>query len=398
MLSDDEIKELFFSLESDRVERKRTYEKSNAENIKKTICAFSNDLQNHKKDSVIFIGQDDDLSCANLLINDDLIQTIHADVTSGNIQPRPNVQIKQNIIINDCKLIAIIVTPNSNAPVNFKGSVYVRVGSSNALATPDQGRQLLEKNRFSNIPFDRKEVLSAGIDDLDIFSFEREFIPLFFSRETIEQNGRSLEQKLQAAKALSLNNYPTPAGLLFFGKMPTHHIPCAYISWRRVKGINLTDPSLDARDIYGTLFEQIKKIEDIFDSHNSENLIMGEGVHTREQLYPKAAFQQLIRNAVFHRNYEGTNAPVRVIMYDDKVEIINPGGLFGSVELSNLGIMSDSRNTTILEYAKVYGLFEKQGMGIQIARKSCEIAGLLPPLFENTQSYFKVTLYNRNAS
>jgi len=97
--------------------------------------------------------------------------------------------------------------------------------------------------------------------------------------------------------------------------------------------------------------------------------------------YPIAALQQLTRNAILHRNYEGTNAPVRISWFNDRIEIQNPGGPFGQVTRQNFGQegLTDYRNPNLAAAMKDLGYVQRFGLGIQIARKELAKNGN-PPL------------------
>jgi ATP-dependent DNA helicase RecG len=85
--------------------------------------------------------------------------------------------------------------------------------------------------------------------------------------------------------------------------------------------------------------------------------------------YPIAALRQFTRNALMHRNYEGSNAPTRVYWFSDRIEISNPGGLFGQVTRDNFGRgASDYRNPLIAEVMRNLGYVQRFGMGIPLAR------------------------------
>src|SRR6202012_4700480 len=75
MLTDDEITALFRDTESESAERKRNFQ-SAADRIRQAICAFANDLPNHRKPGVVFIGQEDDGRCAGITVDDDLLKTL----------------------------------------------------------------------------------------------------------------------------------------------------------------------------------------------------------------------------------------------------------------------------------------------------------------------------------
>ena len=80
--------------------------------------------------------------------------------------------------------------------------------------------------------------------------------------------------------------------------------------------------------------------------------------------------QQLTRNAVMHRSYEGTNSPIMVYWFDDRIEIINAGGLFGRMTPENFGRpgFADYRNPNIAEVMKILGFVQRFGVGVQMAQ------------------------------
>jgi predicted HTH transcriptional regulator len=100
--------------------------------------------------------------------------------------------------------------------------------------------------------------------------------------------------------------------------------------------------------------------------------------------YPLSALQQLTRNALMHRSYEGTNAPVMVYWFDDRIEIINAGGPFGRVTPENFGKpgFADYRNPTIAETMKILGFLQRFGVGIQMAQKDLKANGNPPAEFK----------------
>lgn len=101
----------------------------------------------------------------------------------------------------------------------------------------------------------------------------------------------------------------------------------------------------------------------------------------RKSPYPLSALQQLIRNAVMHRTYENTNAPVRVYWFDDRIEIYSPGGPYGTVTRENFGRpgVSDYRNAALAAVLKTLGYVQRFGVGIAEARRALAGNGN-PPL------------------
>ncbi|HXG23994.1 MAG TPA: hypothetical protein VNJ09_05510 [Chthonomonadales bacterium] len=79
-------------------------------------------------------------------------------------------------------------------------------------------------------------------------------------------------------------------------------------------------------------------MDEIFEAHISTATdIVSQPVELKHPDYPIAALQQIARSAILHRNYEGTNAPVRIYCFSDRVEILSPGGPFGQVSCKNFG-------------------------------------------------------------
>ena len=106
------------------------------------------------------------------------------------------------------------------------------------------------------------------------------------------------------------------------------------------------------------------------------------------------ALRQIIRNAVMHRTYEATYAPVRVSWFNDRIEVISPGGAFGTVTAANFGHpgLTDYRNPNLADAMKTLGYVQRFGVGIGIARRQLEQAGHPPPEFDASGSFVRVTV------
>jgi len=113
--------------------------------------------------------------------------------------------------------------------------------------------------------------------------------------------------------------------------------------------------------------------------------------------YPLAALQQLTRNAVLHRTYDGTNAPVRLHWFSDRIEIQSPGGPFGQVTVENFGRsgVTDYRNPHLAEVMKNLGYVQRFGLGIPLAREALEKNGNPPPRFVVEAAHVLVEVWRR---
>ena len=164
MLDTAEIEALFRDQESDRVERKASF-KNKREEIRQAICAFANDLPNHRRPGVIFVGQNDDGSCAGLAITDEMAREAGGYRGDGQILPFPTLTVSRRRI-DGCEVLAIVVPPHERPPVRVDGRTWIRVGPRRGLATEEEERRLSEKQQWLNVPFDMRPIRAAGLDSL----------------------------------------------------------------------------------------------------------------------------------------------------------------------------------------------------------------------------------------
>jgi ATP-dependent DNA helicase RecG len=380
-MDDGELLNLLSDLESDRVERKESI--SESVKIREAICAFANDMPNHRKPGVIFIGAKDNGSSTGLKITDELLLTLSDMRSDGNILPIPSMTVQKRVL-GGCDLAVVEVIPSDFPPVRYKGRVWIRVGPRRAVASPDEERRLVEKRKSRDLPFDLHPIVSASLSDLDLDLFKRVYLPAAVDPEVLLENNRSEEEQLASLRfiTMDLEPIPTVVGILTVGRSPTDFIPGAYIQFLRIDGRDLSDPISDQKRIVGPLPECLKYLDLIL----SANIriftdIVSESTEIRKPDYPLEALQQLTRNAVMHRDYMGSNAPVRLTWFSDRVEIQNPGGPFGQVTCLNFGTpgVTDYRNPSITEAMRSLGFVQKFGVGILLARKALHV-NQNPPL------------------
>lgn len=242
---------------------------------------------------------------------------------------------------------------------------------------------------LSNRSFDALTLPSATLADLDRVRFEHDYLPAAFAPDVLQANDRTIEQRLAVTKMIDGADtaVPTVLGILVLGKSTRDFLPGAYIQFLRIAGSGLADPVVDELAVDGPVTDLLRRIDDKLESHNRTAVNITAGPREeRTSLYPIAALQQLVRNAVMHRTYEATHAPVRVYWYDDRIEIMNPGGPFGIVSIENFGEpgVADYRNPNLAEAMRVLGFVQRFGFGLAIARRALADNGN-PPLELNVQ-------------
>ena len=370
--TDEQLEALLADIESDYGERKESWKGDAPETGRQAVCAFANDLPDHRRPGVLFVGARGDGTPSNLPITDELLRTLSDIRTDGNILPPPSILVEKRTL-KGSEIAVVTVQPSESPAVRYKGRIWIRVGPRRAVASSQEERILNEKRRYKDIPFDVQPLPSCVLSVLSRVLFEQEYLPNAVAPDILAANERSYEEKMASCRMIASVDDLTPTilGVLVLGLSPRDLVPGAYIQFLRIAGTELTDPIQDEDPIDGPLGQMLRQIDDKIDSHNrSEVDIKSADREVRTMPYPRVALQQLIRNAVMHRTYENTNAPARVYWFDDRIEISNPGGPFGIVTRENFGRpgITDYRNPNLADAMRVMGFVQRFGIGIQTAR------------------------------
>jgi len=348
---------------------------------------------------VLFIGVNNDGQPVSLAITDQLLQDVASMRSEGQILPFPSMDVQKRKL-KGADVAVALVHPSAAPPVRFNGAVWIRSGPRRGIATPDDERRLNEKRRYKDLPADLRPIESAPLDALDENLFKRTYLPAALSREVLEQNQRSTEHQLVAVRFARSEEpiVPTVLGMLVIGRSPTEWLPGAYVQFVRFDGPNLTDPIKNQREVRGALPELLSTIDDVL-RNNIETAAEFRNSETEVNHpdYPLAALQQIVRNALMHRTYENTNAPVRLNWFSDRVEVQNPGGPFGQVTKENFGNpgANDYRNPNLAAVMKELGYVQRFGVGIAVARKEMSENGNPAPEFIVEQQHVAVILRRR---
>lgn len=388
--SDQELEELLHDTESDLAERKKNFKGDISQKGRQAVCAFANDLPNHNKPGVLFIGAGDDGLPSNEPITDELLCALADMKTDGNILPLPVFSVEKRIL-KGAEMAVVTVVPSDMPPVKYRGRIWIRTGPRRSIANEQEERILNEKRRYKNLPFDIYPIQSAKVTDLAKLVFENEFLPAAFASDILEANDRTYEDRLASCKMIVSPDHTTPTvlGLLAIGKSPQDFLPGASIQFLRIDGTDLADPVVDEENIGGAVVEMLRRTEEKLKAHNRTAIdITSTPTHRVAMPYPPAAIQQILYNAVLHRTYENTNAPVRIYWFNDRIEINSPGGPYGNVTPENFGNpgITDYRNPNIADVLKTFGFIQAFGRGIAIARREMEKNGNPPLEFETNQS------------
>ena len=386
-LTDEELLTLIHDLESDRAERKQTWKGDAPEKGRQAVCAFANDLPSYRLPGVLFVGIKDDGSPMGpeFVVTDELLMTLADIKTDGKITPPPTLTVaKRHLMGRDVAVVA--VWPADAPPVRLDGRIWIRTGPRRGQASAQDERVLNEKRRYRDRTFDTHPVSGSSLDDLSRTHFENEY-------RRRQWRGCVGSQWPQLRRAAGIAGHDCQrgrsdtyrGGVANVGKKPRTWVPSAYIQFLRIRGTQLGDPVVDDPEIDGNLDTMLRRLDDKLKATMSVSVDFTSGTTTevRATPYPFSALQQIARNAVMHRTYEGTNAPVRIYWFDDRIEISNPGGPYGAVTQENFGRpgASDYRNPVLAGALKNLGFVQRFGFGIAEARRAMAANGNPMPEF-----------------
>ena len=383
--TNDQLLQIIAAGRSDRVEFEETLSGTAPTLIREAICAFANDLPDHKQPGYIFVGVKSDKEIVGVPVTDDLLQQLVAMRNDGSIVPTPSLTVGKYIL--EGKEVAVVkVGPSDSPPVLYNGYIHVRTGPLNSYATEQDIAILYKKRPYKYLSFDVHPVPRSNIIDLDLNLFEQ-YLSQIYSKNILESDNRSIEDKLVATKMIFATDDPlaTVLGILVIGKCPQDYIRNAYIKFLKINGCNETDEIVDETNIKGTIFDMLNRIDEKLGAYNNM---------PDKEIYPLAALQETVRNAIMHRQYENTKEPVKVCWFNDRIEIINPGGPYGVISSENFGRagLTDYRNPKLAEAMEALGFVKHYGFGIPFSNKLLKEAGHPELEFTVKRHEVKVTI------
>ncbi len=201
----------------------------------------------------------------------------------------------------------------------------------------------------------------------------------------------------------------TLTAVLMFSLYPQAYFPQLSIIASRVPGIEMGEVDetgrrfLDSKRIEGNLVEILEGAVSFLRSNMRVAVRIDPKTGKRQDIpeYPLDAFREAVLNALVHRDYSThtENMPIQLIMFYDRVEIRNPGGLYGRLTVDQLGkVQPDTRNPALITMMEALGQTENRYSGIPRIRRAMADAGLPEPVFRDDRWEFSVCLYNRETA
>ena len=381
MITTNEIRALLNDIENDRVER--TISTTNTDKFGQAICAFANDLPNHKQPGYLFLGVADDGTVQGINVTDDLLKNLAAIRTDGNIQPQPSMVVEK-ISMPEGDIVMIEVQPAIFPPMRYKGRIWVRIGPRKAVANEADEHILLERRAANVQTFDSTPCFGASVNDLDLQVFKHIYLPKAIPDEVVETDKRDIKEQMQALGFYDLKfDCPTYAGILFFGKNVERFLGGAYVQYVRFKGKGRAGEIMTEHKFAGNLCKILPELDTFIKATIANRRPIPVSAAREENVvdYPYWATRELLMNAICHRDYTG-NGPIQFYQYDDRIEILNPGGLYGKANRENFPRVNDYRNLVVAEGMKVLGFVNRFSRGVLQVQDQLEENGNGLPEFD----------------
>lgn len=371
MITKDDIKILLKDIENERVER--TTSTTDTSKFAKAVCAFANDLSNKKQPGYLMVGAWDDGSLSGLKVTDELLRNLAGLRADGNILPKPALMVEK-FSFPEGDLAVVTVQPSKITPVKYKEVTYVRIGPRKSEANEEEERILREKSEAKSKTFDTTPCFQSTIEDLDLDLFKKEYLPKTVTAAILKGDKREVKQQLASLKLFDMtHDCPTVAGILLIGKDPEYILFGSYIQYVKFAGKTRTTKVLNERRFSGNIISMLREL-DYFIKYTIQTQRPVFVTVLREEMrinYPYEAIRELAMNLVMHRNYE-TNAPARIYEYSDRIEMDNPGNLYGRVHPDNFPNENDYRNPVIADAMKALGYVNRFSRGVNMVQEELE--------------------------
>ena len=370
-----------------------------------TLSSFSNQIGG----GIIIFGIDEDAGYEVAGVYD--AQDLQKKVMEQSLQMEPVVRPLFTVAQVEGKLVVsaeISECDIYDKPCFYKGTgrlrgSYIRVG--------DSDQHMTEYEIYSYEAFKRRihdelrTVDRATIENLSADNVTEYLIKL----RRQKQNLANLEEKrILETQGICQDGLPTLAGLMLLGEYPQEFFPQLSVTAMVVQGKEIGELGddgerfIDNKRIEGTISQMLEgTLAFVRRNMKVKTIITEEGIRADKPEYPIKAVREIVLNALIHRDYSlhTDRSPVRLIMYDDRLELENPGGLYGRITVDDLGkVSADTRNPYIAGALEIMINTENRFSGIPTVIGELKKAGMPAPVFIDRRGVFKVIFYKKEAA
>ncbi|MGD2088477.1 MAG: helix-turn-helix domain-containing protein [Candidatus Aminicenantes bacterium] len=345
------------------------FKKNFSASVGKEICAFANTIGGK-----ILFGVDDKGNVTGLT-NFNRVKSQVQDI-ARNMDPP--ISIGFDIVD---KILIAIVPKGSKKPYSVNGKFYTREAANSQQLKRDKIREFFYKEHL--VYFDEKLCQEFDIKkDFSELAFER-----FLERSEIHTklDRKDLLENMRLTREKVFSN----AAVLLFSKDITRHFISATITCVLFMGktkYRILDKKVFKGDLYSNYQDAIR----YFLSHLNTEYIIKSGPREEKLELPEDALREAVLNAIAHRDYRSTTN-IQIYIFNDRVEIVNPGGLVGGLKMEDLGKRSMPRNPLLFSMMERMDLVEQVGSGILRMQDGMKEYGLKEPVIEADENWFSIT-------
>lgn len=321
------------------------------------IAAFAN-----SGGGQIFIGVGDDGTVQELSLADvSRLNQLISNSASNNVRPAIN-PLTENVPIGRGVVLVVTIPEGLSKPyVDNTGAIWVKNGSDKRKVTArEEMQRMFQQSQL--VHGDDVRIPGTSVSDIDLVYF-RQFFKKRFDRELDEQ-GLSIAQVLTNMRLLN-SGLLTVAGALLFASDPTPLVPTFHIKAVSYPGTDIhASQYSDSVDIFGRIESQFEQAL-AFILRNLRREQGNQGVNTEGVLeIPRIVFEELVANSIIHRDFF-VSAPIRLFVFEDRVEIISPGHLPNNLTVDNIRSgNSNIRNPILASYGTKVLPYRGLGSGI----------------------------------
>ncbi len=359
---------------------------TNAQSLSEELCAFSN-----SGGGQIFIGISNDGTFSGLAREDmGRLNQLVSNTSTNNVRPPINPRT-ENVSTSDGLVMVVTVADGVSKPyMDNNGAIWVKCGSDKRKVTSREEIQRL----FQSAGLIHGDGVPAN--DLTIADLDTNYFKAFFEKdrgESVDKQDVPLSGLLENMNLMK-NGILNISGALLFAENPSLRLPIFIVKAIAYPGAVIDEENyIDSQDIKGKIADVFQKSMS-FVGGNIKHLQKDQGINAPgDWEIPRIAFQELIANALIHRDYF-VSAPVRMFVFSDRVEIVSPGCLPNNLTIENIKSgNSNIRNPILASYATKVMPYRGLGSGIIRALKA------YPNIeFENATdgNLFKVTVLRQS--
>lgn len=202
--------------------------------------------------------------------------------------------------------------------------------------------------------FDATPCLGSTLDDLDLDYVKDIYLPSVVDAEVLSKDRRDIKEQLASIRLYDrVHDCPTYGAIILFGKNPRYFMPGNYVQYVRFAGKEKGGDVLNEKRFQGPLYSMLPALESfVSDAIITQRPVVASLFREKTVInYPNNALRELMMNACMHRDYQ-SNMPIRLYQFDDHIEIMNAGGLYGEARPENFPLVNDYRNPIVAEAMK----------------------------------------------